>query len=50
MDALISSLWSTWTVVVCVIFGAIVAWAMSSRRKAEFEAAARIPLEDDEHA
>lgn len=37
-----------WTIVVMVTFIAIVLWAWSSKREARFEAAARIPLEDDE--
>jgi cytochrome c oxidase cbb3-type subunit 4 len=39
---------SVWTVVVMVLFLGIVAWAYSSKRKAEFDDAARLPLEDDD--
>lgn len=35
------------TVAALVTFLAIVAWAYSSRRRADFEAAARLPLEED---
>jgi cytochrome c oxidase cbb3-type subunit IV len=31
-------------------FLAVVAWAYSSRRKADFESAANLPLDDDEEA
>lgn len=37
---------SVWTVVVMVLFLGIVAWAYSSKRESEFDAAARLPLED----
>ncbi|MBZ0171644.1 MAG: cbb3-type cytochrome c oxidase subunit 3 [Phycisphaerales bacterium] len=37
-----------WTIVVLVVFAAIVLWAWSGRRKREFDAAARIPLDDDD--
>ncbi len=37
-----------WTVVLVVLFIGIVIWAWSSRRKTEFDAAARLPLEDDD--
>ncbi|HWU83821.1 MAG TPA: cbb3-type cytochrome c oxidase subunit 3 [Rhodocyclaceae bacterium] len=35
------------TVVSFLLFIAIVCWAWSGRRKDEFEAAARLPLDDD---
>lgn len=38
---------SIWTVVMFVLFIGIWAWAWSSRRKGAFDAAARLPLEDD---
>jgi len=41
-------LFSAWTVFVCVVFLGVTAWAIGGRRKAEFDAAARIPLDDDE--
>ena len=37
-----------WTVALVILFIGIVFWAWSSRRKTEFDAAARMPLEDDE--
>ena len=36
-----------WTVVLFAIFIAIVIWAWSSKRKKQFDEAARLPLEDD---
>lgn len=42
-----SLIFSIWTVVACVIFLGIVAWAWSSQRKADFEAAARLALDLD---
>ena len=47
-EQLIGTVFSAWTVVVCVLFAGIVWWAFSGVRKADFEAAARLPLEDDE--
>jgi len=44
----INDLRSLVTVASFVAFLAIVAWAWSGRRQADFEAAARVPLEDDE--
>ncbi len=38
---------SIWTAVLFVVFIGIVWWAWSGRRKADFEAAARLPLDDD---
>lgn len=38
---------SIWTVLLLVLFIGIWAWAWSSRRKDDFDAAARQPLEDD---
>jgi cytochrome c oxidase cbb3-type subunit 4 len=38
------------TVVALLTFLAIVAWAWSSRRRADFEAAARLPLDEEEDA
>lgn len=37
-----------WTAALLVAFIGIVAWAWSGRRKRDFDAAARIPLEEDE--
>ncbi|MCP5352685.1 MAG: cbb3-type cytochrome c oxidase subunit 3 [Chromatiales bacterium] len=39
---------SIWTVVALLVFLGIVAWAWSSRRKADFEEASRLPLDDDQ--
>ena len=36
------------TAVLLVLFIALIAWAWSKRRRADFEAAARLPLEDEE--
>lgn len=46
MSPLIHSLW---TVVLFVVFIGIVAWAYSSRRKKDFDEAARLALDDDEN-
>ena len=37
-----------WTIVVMIIFVAIVLWAWSGRRKESFNDAANIPLEEEE--
>ena len=37
-----------WTVLLLVAFVAIVAWAWSSRRRQDFDEAARLPLEEDD--
>ena len=37
-----------WTVVSFVFFVGIIVWAYSGKRKATFDAAAQLPLEDDE--
>ncbi|MEE8320905.1 MAG: CcoQ/FixQ family Cbb3-type cytochrome c oxidase assembly chaperone [Gammaproteobacteria bacterium] len=42
-----STLLSIWTVVVFVFFIAVVIWAWSGKRKQAFDAASRIPLDDD---
>jgi len=39
---------SIWTVALFVLFIGIWVWAWSSKRKPDFDAAARLPLEDDE--
>ena len=41
---------SVMTVVMLVVFLGIVAWAYSSKRRAAFDEAARVPLEDDDEA
>lgn len=47
MNELLQTVMSLWTVVVAILFIAIVAWAWSARRAAEFDEASRIPLEPD---
>ena len=37
------------TVAAFITFLGIVAWAWSSRRRADFEAAARLPLDEDDN-
>ncbi|MCC7122218.1 MAG: cbb3-type cytochrome c oxidase subunit 3 [Gammaproteobacteria bacterium] len=44
----ISAIFSTWTVVVGVLMVGIGLWAWSGAKKADFEAASRIPLEADD--
>jgi cytochrome c oxidase cbb3-type subunit 4 len=39
---------SIWTVALLILFIGIIIWAFSSRRKKRFDAAARMPLEDDD--
>jgi cytochrome c oxidase cbb3-type subunit 4 len=39
---------SVWTVVLMVLFVGIAAWAWGGRRKRSFDAAARLPLEDED--
>ena len=39
---------SVWTVIVLLLFIGIVAWAWHANNKADFEAAARIPFDDDD--
>ncbi len=39
---------SAWTVVAAVIFCGVTVWALRGARKAEFDEAARIPLDDDD--
>ena len=39
---------SIWTVIVLLLFLGIVAWAWHAGNKADFEAAARIPFDDDD--
>ena len=41
-------IFSVWTVVVAVLFIGIAAWVYNGRNKARYEAAARIPLEEDD--
>jgi cytochrome c oxidase cbb3-type subunit 4 len=44
----ITTFHSIWTVLLFVAFIGIWAWAWSARRKASFDAAARLPLDDDD--
>jgi len=39
---------SVWTVIALLLFLGIVAWAWRASNKADFEAAASIPLHDDD--
>jgi cytochrome c oxidase cbb3-type subunit 4 len=39
---------SIWTVLLLIVFIAIVAWAWSKKRKSVFDEAARMPLDDDD--
>jgi cytochrome c oxidase cbb3-type subunit IV len=39
---------SVWTVVSVVLFIGIVVWAWSGKRRRSFDAAAQLPLEDDD--
>ncbi len=45
MSSLIHSIW---TVILFVVFIGIVVWAYSSRRKKDFDEAARLALDDDQ--
>ncbi len=45
---MISTIFSIWTVVVFILFIGIVIWAWSSKRKADFDEAAMIPLNEDD--
>jgi cytochrome c oxidase cbb3-type subunit IV len=45
---LITQIQVVWTVVVMVVFLAIVFWAWSGRRKESFNEAANIPLEEED--
>ena len=40
---------SFWTLLLFLMFIGIVLWAWSSRRKARFDDAARLPMEDDKY-
>jgi cytochrome c oxidase cbb3-type subunit 4 len=37
-----------WTIVLMVLFIGIVVWAWSGKRKARFDAAARLPFDEDQ--
>ena len=45
---LITQIQVVWTIVVMVVFLAIVFWAWSGRRKESFNEAANIPLEEED--
>lgn len=47
-DELLGTVFSAWTVVVCVLFIGIAAWVYNGRNRANFEAASRLPLDDDD--
>ena len=42
-----SNFFSAWTVIAALIFWGVRVWAMSGAGKADFDAAARIPLDDE---
>ncbi len=44
---LVTQIQVVWTIVVMIVFLAIVFWAWSGRRKESFDEAANIPLEDE---
>lgn len=44
---LVTQIQVVWTVVVMIVFLAIVFWAWSGRRKESFDEAANIPLEEE---
>ena len=45
---LVTQIQVVWTIVVMIVFLAIVFWAWSGRRKESFDEAANIPLEDED--
>ncbi len=47
MSNLSGTLSGVFTAVLIVLFVALVAWAWSSKRRASFDASARLPLEED---
>jgi cytochrome c oxidase cbb3-type subunit 4 len=46
MDSTVFHTW--WTVVLFITIIGIIAWAWSGKRKETFDAAARMPLDDDD--
>lgn len=46
----IATFHSWWTVLLVILFVAIVVWAWSGKRKQSFEQAARMPMDDDDEA
>ncbi len=47
-NEIISTIFSAWTVIVCMLMACIGLWAWSGAKKADFDAASRIPLEADD--
>ncbi len=45
---LVTQIQVVWTIVVMIVFLAIVFWAWSGRRKESFDEAANIPLEEED--
>jgi cytochrome c oxidase cbb3-type subunit 4 len=39
---------SFWTLVLLILFIALILWAWSSKRKTEFDKASRMPLDDEQ--
>ena len=48
MNNLLGTLTGAFTAVLILLFVGLVAWAWSSKRRASFDASARLPLEEDE--
>jgi cytochrome c oxidase cbb3-type subunit 4 len=48
MNTLLPTLSGILTAILILLFAGIVAWAWSSRRRAAFDATARLPLEEDQ--
>ncbi len=48
MNTILGIIFSSWTVIVCVVFLGVCGWAWSSARREEFDAAANIPFEPDD--
>jgi cytochrome c oxidase cbb3-type subunit 4 len=49
VNSFFSTLIGIFTALLIVVFIGIVAWAWSSARRQSFDAAARLPLEEDRH-
>ncbi len=47
MNNLLGTLSGAFTAVLILLFVGLVAWAWSSKRRASFDASARLPLEED---
>ena len=45
---MLATIHSWWTLALLIVFVGIVLWAYSSRRKKDFEAAARLALDEDD--